>query len=218
MLQCLRQSVCTAQTSLIPKKSSPWHWSKVIRALCFTSGHSILNAEHSPNPGPTNHRATFALKQNLPTASCPCIARHFWVKGFSSASSLCESCRKHPFVAVIVPPSVKSWNQTHLWQPVCSKSWVTSKNHNVNLSFIFKTAAFHNRELLPCNFLIPLHPKNSAGINTCPTATAGKVFHYPITTAGLSLPLMEAPRNHCHAWQAHAVSLILFFFFNFYFY
>lgn len=80
MLQCLRQSVCTAQTSLIPKKSSPWHRSKVIRALCFTSGHSILNAEHSPNPGPTNHRVTFALKQRCSHCFLPLHCRAFLSK------------------------------------------------------------------------------------------------------------------------------------------
>lgn len=184
MLQCLKQSVSRAQSSLIPQKSSPWivqRWS-----VPFVPPQDTPPSMQSTHQNPSN-KSHLHYSKDVPTASC--TAKHFWVKGISFASSPCERCRKHTFIAVI--------------------GLILKPNPLLTTCVLQKLRDFQEPprepfiQLSNCSFLPQgasswkisnsSPSQNSAGIPTCQAGTAGKVFHYPIKLLLYPCPLWRLP-------------------------
>ena len=143
-----------------------WSPSMPLVSLIFFFNQNIqfLMQSNLWNTRPTNHRITFALKQR-----CSYFFLLLHCKTFPSKTvSVCQlpvwkllhKTHMHCSYSTVFyhPTRSNDWNKKHFWQPVFAKSLLTSKNHNMYLSFIFKTAAFHNWKLLHWGFLISLHP------------------------------------------------------------
>lgn len=183
--QCLHSSELPYSTEILSWIVQRWFVPFVPPQDIPPSMQSTLH-----NPRPTNH---ICIKANS-HCSLPLHSEAFLrERDLICQLPVCERCRKHTFTAVIVPPWVQPWNQTHFPQPVCSRSWVISKNHNVKLSFSFKTAASHNRGASSWRISNSSPSQNSAGINTCQAGAAGKVFHYPINLLVYPCPSLRLP-------------------------